>query len=308
MDPATMSAHYVYYSKPSQADLDLSIHDKDGIPLDHWSSKQFKKLREGDHLWIVTISEGRLRLLGHLPVDRMLNLKQAVSFLGRKDLYDAKYHAVCEAEHAEHMEIWDIHEQAPDLRFESDKDRLIFEDDGLLAAQQMQSMRRLTDESVSLLEDIWYSEVDESDDEEDAETETDAESGYVMDSELRWQIEQTAVAHVTAALTREGWAVESVEAERCGYDLHCTQGGQERHVEVKGTQGEQPAFIITSQELRCADEDDAFELWVVVSALTDEPKAHRYTGEELRTHFRLQAVQYRAVLKDTVGDEETHSE
>lgn len=302
-----MSAHYVYYSKPTQADLDLSIHDKDGIPLDHWSSKQFKKLREGDHLWLVTIEEGRLLLLGHLPVDRMLNLRQAVSFLGREELYDGKYHAVCEPEHAEHMEVWDIHEQAHDLRFESDKDRLVFEDDGLLAAQQMQSMRRLTDESVSLLEDIWYSEVDESD-EEDAETEIDAENGCVKDSELRRQIEQAAVAHVTAALTREGWVVESVEAERCGYDLHCTQGDQERHVEVKGTQGEQPAFIITAQELLCADEDDAFELWVVVKALADEPTAHRYTGEELRKQFRLQAVQYRAVLKDAVSDEETHSE
>ncbi len=302
-----MSAHYVYYSKPSQAQSDLSIHDADGIPLDHWSSAQFKKLREGDHLWIVTISEGRLFLLGHLAVDQMLNFQQAVKYLGREDLYDATYHAVCEPEHAEHMEVWDIHEQAPALRFESANDRLVFEDDGLLAAQQMQSMRRLTEESVSLLEDIWYSEVDESD-EEDVETETDAESGYVMDSELRRQIEQAAVAHVTAALTREGWAVESVEAERCGYDLHCTQGDQERHVEVKGTQADQPAFIITAQELRCADEDDAFELWVVVSALADEPKAHRYTGEELRKRFRLQAVQYRAVLIEAVNDDETDSQ
>ncbi|MFO1436821.1 MAG: DUF3883 domain-containing protein [Verrucomicrobiaceae bacterium] len=301
-----MSAHYVYYTKPTQAQVDLSIHDAEGIPLDHWSSAQFKKLREGDHLWIVTISEGRLFLLGHLAVDQMLNFQKAVKYLGREDLYDATYHAVCEPEHAEHMEFWDIHEQAPGLRFESANDRLVFEDDGLLAAQQMQSMRRLTEESVSLLEDIWYSEVDESDDENDADAETDAEGGYVMDSELRRQIEQAAVAHVTAALTDEGWVVESVEAERCGYDLHCTQGDQERHVEVKGTQGEQPAFIITAQELRCADEDNAFELWVVVSVLADEPKAHRYSGEELRTHFRLHAVQYRAVLKEVAGgaDEE----
>lgn len=299
-----MSAHYVYYSKPSQAELDLSIHDADGIPLDHWSSAQFKKLRAGDQLWIVTIAEGRLLLIGHLAVHQMLTFQQAAKYVGRDDLYDATYHAVCEPDHAEHMEVLDIHELAPALRFESANDKLVFAEDGLLAAQQMQSMRRLTGESVAMLEDIWYADVDGSEDEEAAEAETVAGGGYEMDSALRRQIEQAAVVHVTAALTREGWSVESVEAEQCGYDLHCTRGDQERHVEVKGTQATQPAFIITAQELRCADEDDAFELWVVVSALAEEPQAHRYTGKELRRHFRLQAVQYRAVLKDPVLEEE----
>jgi len=66
-----------------------------------------------------------------------------------------------------------------------------------------------------------------------------------------------------ALVPREGWAVGSIEAERCGYDLRCTQGDQERHMELKGTPGDQPAFIFTAQELRCANEDKAFELWVV---------------------------------------------
>lgn len=85
---------------------------------------------------------------------------------------------------------------------------------------------------------------------------------------------------VFALVPREGWAVGSIEAERCCYDLHCPQGDQERHVELKGTQGDQHAFIFTAQELRCANEDEAFELWVVVTALADEPKAPPATQEK----------------------------
>lgn len=296
-----MSVHYLYYSKPSQVELDLSIHGEDGIPLDHWSSAQFKKLKQGDHLWIVTILEGRLKLLGHLKVDQMMTFRQAVKYLGRDSLYDATYHAVCKQEHAEYMKKLDIHEYAHSLRFESLNDRLVFNMDGLLTAQQMQSMRRLTDDSAALLENIWSQPADQNDGEDLADTESMGEGGYELDSAMRRQIEQSAVEHATCILISEGWSVESVEAEKCGYDLHCTQDDDERHVEVKGTQGDQPAFIITAQELRCADEDTYFELWVVVRTLDKEAKVHRYTGEELRQHFRLQALQYRAVLKNAAN-------
>lgn len=157
------------------------------------------------------------------------------------------------------------------------------------------------DEKRAQPKKIWYAPADVSDGEDDEDGVIDAGGGYKADSELRRQIEQAAVQHVTDVIINEGWSVESVEAKRCGYDLHCTKGDQERHVEVKGTQGSQPAFIITVQELRCSVEDDAFELWVVAEALANAPKAHRYSGAELSKHFQFQAVQYRAVPNTTAG-------
>lgn len=279
-----MSTHYLYYTKPGQAAVDMDIHGVDGIGLDHWASDQFKKVQPGDHLWIVTIEEGELFLIGHLPVEHLMTHEEAVKFLGRDDLYARNHHVVCSPDRAEYMTVVNIHSIAPSLRFHSDKDRLAFCEDGTVTAHQIQSMRRLTEDSTEILEAWWY--------EEDGLEEVDA--GYRLDPDLRRQVEQAAVDHVTACLVDEGWEVESVETDRCGYDLRCTRGKVERHVEVKGTASEHPGFIITSQELACSVGDPSFELWIVTNALTDHPTVRSYLGNELERHFAFDAIQYRA--------------
>jgi hypothetical protein len=54
---------------------------------------------------------------------------------------------------------------------------------------------------------------------------------------------------------QNGWNVESVEQDKCGYDLHCTKSSLEEHVEVKGIRGLDPSFIITAGEVRRAGSD-----------------------------------------------------
>jgi hypothetical protein len=39
---------------------------------------------------------------------------------------------------------------------------------------------------------------------------------------------------------QNGWSVESVEQDKCGYDLLCANSSIEEHVEVKGIRGPDP--------------------------------------------------------------------
>jgi Domain of unknown function (DUF3883) len=53
------------------------------------------------------------------------------------------------------------------------------------------------------------------------------------------------------ALTRDGWSVENVSASR-SYDLHCSRGDEEMHVEVKATTGVGANVLLTRNEVRHA--------------------------------------------------------
>jgi len=115
-------------------------------------------------------------------------------------------------------------------------------------------------------------------------------------SVINREVEQAAVALVKADYQRRGWRVESVEAEKRGYDLVCKKGDQQELVEVKGVRGDDISFIITAGEVRQAETNDDFVLCVVTSALT-EPQIHRFTAEEFREQFNLEPISYRAIMK-----------
>jgi hypothetical protein len=119
-----------------------------------------------------------------------------------------------------------------------------------------------------------------------------AETRLFGDAQENARTEQAAIRVVTAMLTAEGWDISSVERDRCGYDLVCRRGRQERHVEVKGTRGPAEAFIMTAGELRCATTNPQFELFVVGRALEISPTVERWTGRSFEEAFQLEPLQY----------------
>jgi hypothetical protein len=116
------------------------------------------------------------------------------------------------------------------------------------------------------------------------------------DPKTNKKVETAAIKHVRDSYVSQGWAVRSVEAEKCGYDLHCTKGHNEEHVEVKGVQGKVVSFIITRGEKRRAKEDSNFVLYVVTSALTDKRTLWSYRPREILKLFRFEALAYQASL------------
>lgn len=117
------------------------------------------------------------------------------------------------------------------------------------------------------------------------------------DPETNRKVEWAAVSFVTQWYESRGWKVESVEAQKRGYDLLCAKGSAEEHVEVKGVQGDLPAFIITAGEVRQAQNNLNFVICVVTSALKQNPKLFRYVGKEFVDKFDLAPLAYRAILR-----------
>lgn len=117
--------------------------------------------------------------------------------------------------------------------------------------------------------------------------------GGFGDSESNHEVEQAAIDAVMGWFEGEGWEVESVEAERRGYDLECSKGRRKQHVEVKGIAGSNHEFFITANEVHCAERDRHFLLSVVTDAL-GEPLIEDYTGPEMLECFDLEPTQFRA--------------
>jgi hypothetical protein len=115
-------------------------------------------------------------------------------------------------------------------------------------------------------------------------------------AETNQKIEQAAVSFVIEHYKQGGWVVKSVESEKCGFDLLCTKGELQEHVEVKGIQGDLLSFIVTSGEVRKSRSDNCFVLCIVTSVLSN-PKLHKFTAKEFHGQFSLEAISYRATLK-----------
>ena len=117
-------------------------------------------------------------------------------------------------------------------------------------------------------------------------------TGFGSPDENR-RVERAAVAYATEWYDSQGWQVLTVEREKRGYDLLCTKGGQQEHVEVKGIRGTRPTFIITAGELARATSDKAFRLCVVTEALGD-PHLLYLEGGQFKEQAVLTPLAYRA--------------
>lgn len=112
------------------------------------------------------------------------------------------------------------------------------------------------------------------------------------------KVEVAAITFVKKWYHDHGWTVNSVENERCGYDLDCRKESRQENVEVKGVSGRFPSFIITAGEVTQARKNPNFVLSVVTEALSKEKKIIRYTGDEFLTKFICEPLQFRAELRE----------
>ena len=96
------------------------------------------------------------------------------------------------------------------------------------------------------------------------------------DPVTRAVVEAAAVRAVDEHYRKTGHVVESVERDKCGWDLTCTApDGSIARVEVKGVSSSKPAVLLTANEYRSAIEDPGWVLAVVTRAVT-APKVKLY--------------------------------
>ncbi|MCC6451617.1 MAG: tetratricopeptide repeat protein, partial [Acidobacteria bacterium] len=138
-------------------------HASNDLPLDVIASNQLFRVRPGDVIWIVTLTQEReLVLAGRMSVDEIVEYEEAIRRMPDAGLWQAEYYAFPEPETEEYLREIDIQHLAEDLRFDSENDRLILRE-GKINPQQMQSMRKLTRESAEMLEEAFYSGLIDSD-------------------------------------------------------------------------------------------------------------------------------------------------
>lgn len=144
-----MPLDYLSYWKPA------TVKHQTGILLDHSASDQYGSIQRGDTVWLVTVWQGgHLVLLGRIRVDVITGQREAERRLGTDDVWHAKYHIFPSAGDAKRMREVELSDVAELLRFESKHDRLNVKE-GRVDAKQLQSMRRLTPETASILRTLW---------------------------------------------------------------------------------------------------------------------------------------------------------
>lgn len=112
-------------------------------------------------------------------------------------------------------------------------------------------------------------------------------------------VEKKAIALVMKKYRKQGWQVESVEQENCGFDLRCKKYKKILEVEVEGVTGETEAFIITAGEVRRIKARDTryckFELCVVTAVLSGEPRVSTFSRREVLKEFIFDPIQFRVI-------------
>lgn len=148
-----MPRDFLQLWKHKTADMALS----EGGDSQHSGSDQLYRVAPGDTVWIVTVyPHGELVLLGKLQVGECIDWEGAKRLLGTDDVWKAKYHVIAKPNTEEPLRKVDLMGIAYDLRFVSKagKDRLNVPD-GRVDAKQLQTMRELTKESATMLEQRW---------------------------------------------------------------------------------------------------------------------------------------------------------
>lgn len=153
-------AHFIKYWKwPT-----VQPRYDEAVPtLRHMGSRQFSRVAPGDVIWMITVQPGTdfLFVVGKLTVGWIGDRDAARQRLGKPRLWDAPFHVIAQEVvegrgQGEPFKEISLQQVASDLRFisPSRKDRLRTVG-GRVHPTQLQTMRRLTDESAQLLTRLW---------------------------------------------------------------------------------------------------------------------------------------------------------
>jgi hypothetical protein len=95
--------------------------------------------------------------------------------------------------------------------------------------------------------------------------------GFLISHAVRKCVEDYAIRWSVRHYEHEGWSVSNVGATE-SYDLRCSRGTEELHVEVKGTTTAGETVILTRNEVAHAEQQRPdMELFLVAGITVDEP-------------------------------------
>jgi 5-methylcytosine-specific restriction endonuclease McrA len=125
--------------------------DYETIELDHTPSDQLGRVQPGDIIWIITMRNRRLYLLGPIVTLEVVSQREAERRLGIKDLWAACWHAIAKPTTIVKARLVKLSPIARRLRFIGRRTRL----PQRFTDRSFQKFRRLTPGSASLIQRYW---------------------------------------------------------------------------------------------------------------------------------------------------------
>lgn len=288
--------HYLHYWAPDRVRLAF-----DGVygPINEIASGWYHRLGPGDVVWLLAQGSNEVPVLINRFVadDKPRLLKRLPTYAIGNSVYFNSYSLRSAAQDSVPLRAvpvgWGLMRR---LRFHSSsRDRIRYRgQDAFLA--DLAALRRLTPESAEVLEAAWRTDL-RSKRPSRANNAASVRAALFGDPESNQATERAAIRVAREWLEARGWHVRSVEADKVGYDLHCTKPRSELHVEVKGRAGAGQTFMLTRGECRLAEVDPHFVLFLVVLAKSQEPKLTRILGNQLRDKFILTPTTFLAAPK-----------
>lgn len=159
-----MHTDFLFYWSPDETTKYIRNREY----MDYAASKQFEKVGAvpGDRVWVVTSSRMNLYLVGRILIEELSSFNRAMELLDRKDLFYARdaLYAINSGRGVYRIKRIDITDYIPALSFVDRKGKTINGIDWDKVrdtsqpksnlGQALQSIRRLSEDTASLFEDI----------------------------------------------------------------------------------------------------------------------------------------------------------
>ncbi len=250
--------------------------DGNDAPVRALENGWFKGLAPGDVLWLLTGDAEQLVLVIRMAVAVVTPLDSHPKYAVGNSRVFTNTRITSPKEFSETPRAIPISwRSVRSLRFDSTSS-MIRGRRGSVLTGPLASMRRLHPDSVSTLATLWEQRKSHS---WNVLGTNSRGGGFSVDPSKRREVETAAIAAVTRQLANQGWTVRSVEADRVGYDLHCTGANGEIRVEVKGSSSAADSFIMTRGE-RTQLTDPSFRVALVSNALCS-PTVRLLRGSEV---------------------------
>jgi hypothetical protein len=272
-----------------------------GTPLEYIAGDGFRHagMEEGDTLYVISVYDGQVMLVGSMLVGRILASYSEALALIAPDVEKAREYVLPADEHAteQYFTRQLMMEETGDLRFltpDGSSKPLKFADGEEVDASALAGVHEITPASAVLLDQVlsqpFHDHLPEAENGEREEDEIDdgdlaAISRSFADEDINRRVRERAMEFVTEAFEEKGWTVMEVDDPEQGYDLQCTMA-------VKGNVNDAVEFMLGELEYARAERDGHFALCLVTGALSGNPSLLTFSGEDLYDLFDARPVQW----------------
>lgn len=301
-----MSRFYTYFWSDQLCDARYR-NGLSGTPLEYTPGEGFSRagVEEGDTIYIISVYDGQVMLVGRMTVERILSsYGEAVSLLG-PDVEEAPEYLLGQ-EGMETPQFFTrqlMTEETGDLRFltpDGSSKPLKFADGEEVDASGLSGLHELPPASAVLLDQVleqdFHDHLPDSGEESEEDEIDDRDLAEITrsfgDEEINRRVREQALSYVITAFEEKGWTVMEVDDPEEGYDLQCTIDDEHLHVVVKGNRNDAVEFMLSEFEYARAERDGHFALCLVTGALSGSPSLITFNGEDLYDLFDARPLQW----------------